>query len=70
MRNRNLFSASEAKTTIAIQWNVQKLDSAQVASEEFSGNLPYSCKRRQRVSVRQMVEALQHGKDGLGFCPC
>lgn len=35
MRIRNLFSASEAKTTIAIQWNVQKLDSAQVAKEEF-----------------------------------
>lgn len=67
-KDQDLFSTSEAKTTISIQRDchiVGPVHKWQMRRD--SGTLPRSCKHRQRVfhgdKLRQMVEALLHGRD-------
>lgn len=68
--DHSLFRSSEAKATIAIQQDCHKIGPVHKWQvERVSGNLPQSCKHRQRVfhgdKLRQMVEALLHGEDCL-----
>lgn len=58
------------RTTIAIQQDCHKIGPVHKWQvERVSGNLPQSCKHRQRVfhgdKLRQMVEVLLHGEDCL-----
>lgn len=63
-----LFSTSEGKTTIPIQQDCHKIGLLhEWLVRRDSGILPRSCKHGQRVfhgdKLRQMVEALLHGRD-------